>query len=310
MRMPTKDRTSIAVIIPAFNGSRFIAKAIESVLAQTRPADEIIVVDDGSTDGTAEIASKYPVALIQQANAGVSVARNRAIAEAKSSWIAFLDQDDWYHPQKLEAHEATLEGDVVLSYSRCCVVENGHEVMQVTPEVTTIRKLLRYRNTFTPGSVVVRRSVLWEIGGFDAAVNGCEDWELWMRLLDRGRFVAADSALLFVNIHPEAYSRKPDKMLQSVEKAMPTLLRNTAGWERTAARLRIMAGQYASASVMCRNEDEIQALGYCFKSVLAWPPPNHAPSRYKLLAVQLLRTGGSIVRGYLGRGGNSSSRAL
>ncbi|HOM77565.1 MAG TPA: glycosyltransferase family A protein, partial [Anaerohalosphaeraceae bacterium] len=90
------DKRSISVVIPAYNCQAYIRRAIDSVLGQSRPADEIIVVDDGSTDGTAEAVRTYgaKVILIQQENAGVSAARNAGIRAASGDWIAFLDADD------------------------------------------------------------------------------------------------------------------------------------------------------------------------------------------------------------------------
>jgi|SRR5580658_185844 glycosyltransferase involved in cell wall biosynthesis len=281
---------SIAVAIPAYNGARFISKAIQSVLDQTRRADEIIVVDDGSSDGTASIVSKYPVRLIEQARAGVSGARNRAIKETSADWIAFLDQDDWYDARKLEAHESTFAQDVVLSYSSVCEVRNGRQRMGIAPPAEGVRKRLRYENVFTPGAVVVRRSAVLEAGGFNVEVKGCEDWDLWVRLAPLGRFVACENALLFALIHGDNYSLKPDLMLKAVETALPVLLGNTVGWERSVTKSRIMAGQYANAALMCREKNEMRALGYCLRSMLAWPLPDYRPDRYKLFAAQLLRT--------------------
>ena len=94
----------ISVVIPAFNVGKFIARTLDSVLAQTRAADEIIVVDDGSTDNTAEVVRSYgtKVNFIQQDNAGASTARNTGIKAAQSEWVAFLDGDDEWLPEKLE----------------------------------------------------------------------------------------------------------------------------------------------------------------------------------------------------------------
>ena len=101
---------SVSVIIPAHNASEYIGRAIESVLAQTRKPDEIIVVDDGSTDDTARIIADYgsKVIYIQQENAGPSVARNTGIEAATSEWIAFLDADDEWIPEKLELQTELL----------------------------------------------------------------------------------------------------------------------------------------------------------------------------------------------------------
>ena len=107
-----------SVIIPAFNAATTLARAVESVRGQSWPAHEIIVVDDGSTDGTAEIAREYgdAVRLIQQSNSGVSVARNAGAAAATGDWLAFLDADDWYAPDRLKLHAEWIAEDPTLDF--------------------------------------------------------------------------------------------------------------------------------------------------------------------------------------------------
>ena len=106
-----------SVVIPAFNAAATLARAIESVRAQSWPVHEIIVVDDGSRDATAEIARQFEaVHLIQQANSGVSVARNAGAAAATGDWLAFLDADDWYAPDRIKLHAEWIVEDAVLDF--------------------------------------------------------------------------------------------------------------------------------------------------------------------------------------------------
>ena len=106
-----KDRMTVSAVIPAYNSGESIARAIESVLCQTYPADEIIVVDDGSTDNTAEMVQSFGerVIFIRQENAGASVARNTGIQAARFDWIAFLDADDEWVPEKLRLQVELLQ---------------------------------------------------------------------------------------------------------------------------------------------------------------------------------------------------------
>src|SRR5215213_6400356 len=101
----------VAAIIPVYNGASQIQRSIESVLAQTRQVDEVIVIDDGSTDQTADVVRSYGdrVRLLQQKNAGVAAARNHGMREARSQWIAFLDHDDAWLPEKIEEQLGALE---------------------------------------------------------------------------------------------------------------------------------------------------------------------------------------------------------
>ena len=107
-----------SVVIPAFNAAATLARAIESVQAQSWPAHEIIVVDDGSRDASAEIARQFGdgVRLIQQANSGVSVARNAGAAAATGDWLAFLDADDWYAPDRIKLHAEWIAEDATLDF--------------------------------------------------------------------------------------------------------------------------------------------------------------------------------------------------
>ena len=107
-----------SVIIPAYNAEAFIARAIDSVLAQTWPAHEILVVDDGSADSTARIVAGYGegVRYLRQENAGVSAARNAGARAATGDWLAFLDADDWYYPDRLKWHAEWIAEDDGLDF--------------------------------------------------------------------------------------------------------------------------------------------------------------------------------------------------
>ncbi len=99
--MMIQQASTISVIIPVFNGARYLGEAIQSVLDQTRPAEEIIVVDDGSTDDSHQIAAQYPVTCIRQANSGASTARNHGVSQSRGDMLAFLDADDVWTVEKL-----------------------------------------------------------------------------------------------------------------------------------------------------------------------------------------------------------------
>lgn len=107
-----------SVIVPAYNSAETLTRAVESVLAQSWPAYEIIVVDDGSTDDTLQVARKFgdQVLVVQQPNAGVSVARNRGVEAANGDWLAFLDADDWYYPDRLRWHADWIAADESLDF--------------------------------------------------------------------------------------------------------------------------------------------------------------------------------------------------
>jgi glycosyltransferase involved in cell wall biosynthesis len=179
-----------SVIIPVYNGAAFISKAIASVLAQTERDLELIVVDDGSTDGTPALVEAMDdprLRLVVQANAGPSAARNTGVKHAQAQWIGFLDADDWWLPEKLAAtlRRARERPDAGLIYSSVLMVnEQGepYDVLHADVEGDVLERLL-FGNRIVGGgsSAVLRRDVFDRVGHFDAAVRYGEDWEMWLR---------------------------------------------------------------------------------------------------------------------------------
>lgn len=179
---------SISVIIPVFNGEKFIAEAIDSVLAQTYKADEIIVIDDGSSDRSAEIIMSYAsqVKYIYQANSGVSAARNNAIKLAQGEYIAFLDHDDVYLPDKLEnavkQFMANRHADIIAGTWKYFIANQSlmHEATQKQLNVNaeTAGILL--------GSYLFKHNVFTRIGLFDEKLHYAEDIDLIMRANNAG----------------------------------------------------------------------------------------------------------------------------
>lgn len=112
------SKVAFSVIIPAYNSAATIGRAIDSVLRQTYPAHEIIVVDDGSADSTRDEVARFGdrIRYLHQANAGVSAARNKGAHEATGDWLAFLDADDWYFPDRLRLHAEWIESDPTLDF--------------------------------------------------------------------------------------------------------------------------------------------------------------------------------------------------
>jgi glycosyltransferase involved in cell wall biosynthesis len=189
----------ISVVIPAYNAGLFIERAVLSVLAQSRPADEIIVVDDGSRDNTADVVGRFSdkVKLIRQANAGVSAARNAGIHAATGDWIAFLDADDQWLPDYLKTQIELLNRNPHLVWSManfftCSCAENRQSPF-TAPE--KINLFLRGKDTVDDyltsfqhdiqghlDTTMIRRDILVSEGVFDESLSVAEDLDLWWRL--------------------------------------------------------------------------------------------------------------------------------
>ncbi len=154
----------ITVVIPCYNGSRFIRETLESVLAQTLRPLEVLVIDDGSTDDSAAIAESFgePVRVIRQPNQGESVARNRGIDEARGEWIAFLDADDIWKPEKLQRQMAAAEDGVVAVHSNLYFFGEREGETRLQDVDESLRYELSYAAAFNPfrcpSALLVRRS--------------------------------------------------------------------------------------------------------------------------------------------------------
>lgn len=178
--------------MPTYNREHIVGKTIDSILDQSYPNFEIIVVNDGSTDGTSlvlqEYVKRYPgkVVVIHQNNAGQVRARNRGIAESAGEFVAFLDSDDTWEKEKLSLQIPLFRGNVGLVYSGINEVDSeGRITRTVLPETDMrgdIYPHLLVKNRMTGGSVVVTRKALNEAGLFDESFRAAENWDLWIRI--------------------------------------------------------------------------------------------------------------------------------
>lgn len=208
MSKPAAIGRLVSTVIPAFNAASFIARAVDSVLAQTYPNIEIIVVNDGSTDDTGALLSAYGhrIRVIEQENAGLSAARNAGIRATRGDLVAFLDADDWWLPSKLERQVALLDANPRLGFCSTCarVVDGaGNDVnLWGCPNVDgDLLHTIFARNAAVPGSgsgVVVRRALLDRVGLFDVELRSLEDIDMWLRLAAVCDYGCIDEALTVI----------------------------------------------------------------------------------------------------------------
>ena len=208
----------ISVVIPTFNRIRLVARAIDSVLKQSLNPYEIIVVDDGSDDGTSEmIQNKYKsIKLIQQQNDGVSAARNKGIEHAKGDWIALLDSDDEWTEKKLENQVDRLikAPEYDFCHTNEIWIRNGVRVNQR-------KKHEKYGGyifdkcldicRISPSSVLFRKNILDHVGWFDDQLPVCEDYDLWLRITAEYRILFIDDPLII------KYGGHDDQLSHGVE---------------------------------------------------------------------------------------------
>ncbi len=208
--MQRLKRHTVSVIIPVYNGRDHVGNAIESALCQSYPAQEIIVVDDGSKDDTFAVVAKYPVRYVRQENAGPGAARNTGARLARGEWFAFLDHDDRWHPAKTEKQlEFGLDPGVGVVY---CALKKIDQV-PLTWDSLWARNIVG-----TPSGAIVRRQCFWAVGGFDCrrALIGTEDHHLWMRIaLTKWRMVRCPLPLFEYAPANNSLSRQFDKMLRA-----------------------------------------------------------------------------------------------
>jgi len=192
--------TRVTAILPVFNGRRFLRGAVESVIAQSLLPCELIVVDDGSTDGSLSelegLSAPFPIRVLPQKNAGQSAARNLAARQAEGDFFAFLDQDDRWHPQHLELLMAPLEADPAVAWAYCDFDEidyDGHLVTRaflrangVPNPKRSIFDCVARDLMVLPSASVLRRTAFENASGFDETLSGYEDDDLFVRLFRMG----------------------------------------------------------------------------------------------------------------------------
>lgn len=293
---------SVTVIIPVYNGEKFIRRAIDSVLRQTYPAAQIIVVDDGSKDPTREIVeNEYGdrVTLLRQQNGGPAKARNAGLKIATGEFIAFLDADDWWQPEKLatQARDLQQHPEAVGNYSGLRVVndDGSKHIGDAKPvDHTTLWPTLRWCNPgIPPSSVLLRRSALEKLGsGFDERQLGSEDWNLWFRLVAKGQFCVSIEPVTVYRLSSGGLSGNAHHMYNDFMKMLDdTLLADLKGIKRAVWRRRIISYQAFKACLTARAAgDKATEREYMKKSVMEWPSPFWAPERFRFFAVTLMKT--------------------
>lgn len=200
----------VSVVIATYQGEAFVRQTVESVLRQDHPSFELIVVDDGSRDGTRDVLRSFgaKLALVEQANQGVAAARNAGAARARGEWIAFLDQDDLWEPELLSTLAAELErhDDWALVYADSWIVDragvrHGRRSEHLAYAQGEVLVPLLAGNFIPIETSLFRRSAFLEVGGFEPRWRFLEDYDLVLRLARRWRVGYVDRVLASYRIH-------------------------------------------------------------------------------------------------------------
>lgn len=231
------DAPLVSIVIPCYKHAHFLGEAIESALAQTYAHVEVLVIDDGSPDRTADVAARYPaVRYVRQVNQGLSAARNRGLAESRGAYVIFLDADDRLRPEAaaigVEELEAHRDSAFVSGMYRN-IAEDGSPLP--TPPFPRLagsdqyRELLLRNHIGAPSTVMYRRAVLDIVGGFDVAESPAADYELYLRIARQFPVHRHPAVVSEYRRYPTSMSRNAGVMLGSVVRVLRAQRRHVKG---------------------------------------------------------------------------------
>jgi glycosyltransferase involved in cell wall biosynthesis len=298
----------VAVVIPSYNYGRFISDSVESVLRQTYSPIELIVVNDGSTDDTEARLRRYGdrLRVITQPNSGLSAARNTGIHAAAGEFIAFLDADDWWEPEKIGRQVEVLCGRPELGAVGCGerqVDANGREFglwIQPEPGVSktdTLRMAVQ-RRFWIGGSgsgILARREVFDEVGLFDPSLAWCEDWDMWLRIIDRYPVWNLPDVLTNRRWHGTGTYRRPAMheefewlFYQRVVERWPDVMDARTRRQMRSVIHADIGGEYLHL------KDPFRALPFYYRAAREWP---YCPRAWYIVTRVALRCGLLRARG-------------
>lgn len=252
----------IGIVVPVYNGAQYLAETLEAVLAQTFVDWEMVIVDDGSTDGSGPIANAFAardprIRVVYKLNAGVAIARNAGLRAlgSTSAFVAFLDQDDMWYPESLATLHALLFGNL-----EACAAHGTYQPIDAAGQLTprSDREALHWRRwgfqdarlvrwpaerptTFdvlafmnpiiTPGQVLIRLTALHSTGDFNPSLAPADDWDLWLRLARDAHLVYTDAAVLRYRLHNANQSSRVD-LMEAAKRAVRRKHARSAGLSR------------------------------------------------------------------------------
>jgi len=226
----------VSVVIPCFAQAHFLGDAIESVLGQTYVPFEIIVINDGSPDDTAAVASRYPVRYIEQENAGLAAARNAGLRRSLGEFVVFLDADDRLLPDALRVNAARLTASPALAFvagASRYIARDGTPLLTNAPTRVpsggAYAELLRRNRIRMPAMVMFRRAVFERVGEFDTTVDACADYDMYLRVSRLFPVAFHDELVAEYRRHGANMSLNPALMLRQLSVVMRRQRRHISG---------------------------------------------------------------------------------
>ena len=281
----------VSVVIPAYNAEATIGEAVESALAQMVRPEEVLVVDDASTDATRDVLARDfggqagVTLLFRNQNGGPAAVRNQGVSKAKSEWIAFLDGDDAWLPHRLSIQFALVDKhpDVDMWCGGVARFDAAGDVTAV--EAPTFRDIelneFLFHNPVATSTVLVRRRVLEDVGGFDEQFVGPEDYDLWMRITSKCRAVLIDAPISLYRYVPGSLSMDDRKFLPHVLRVLEKAFRQDGALAGVSEKRNVAFGnQYWNASWMAFNRGaRTTALRFWVKAFVLDHVSDHARQR-------------------------------
>lgn len=211
----------VSIVIPIYNGERYIEETVQSLLSQTYRELEVICIIDGTSDNSIHILKAFGdprLQIIEQENRGATPTRNYGLAISTGEYILFLDQDDVMMPDFIQAtvQEMVRTGSTAVAVNGYLINADGliiRRMYRMNKPKLTLNSLLKGNQMSTPSQVLLKRSLLNEVGGFDEKTGMADDWDMWVRQAKKGKIVFLDQYLIQYRLHDSNQSLNVDKML-------------------------------------------------------------------------------------------------
>lgn len=223
MKKTEREKSVVSVVIPIYNGQRYIEETVRSVISQTYADLEVICIIDGTKDASASIIERLNdprIRILEQENRGATYTRNRGLSLATGEFILFLDQDDVVESDFIESavREIVRTGSTGVAVNGYRIDAEGRiirRIYRINKPKLTLKSLLKGNQLCTSSQVLLKREALTAIGGFDVSADQADDWDMWIRHARSGKLVFLDRYLLKYRLHDANQSRNVEKMLKS-----------------------------------------------------------------------------------------------